>query len=307
MKHCSRLGITLLSCCAALALSHAQTPAPSSPGRPATPGVTLAIDTAFTGQTDFEARGTSAGGVSIHQYGARLSVPLRPVGQQWFPSVGLRYRHHQLDRDAGTPLPENLQALSLALNTYGALTPDWSLFASVSPGYANAGSGFTSRGFGVGVLALASRKFASDFSGGIGVRYDSLARGSTRILPIATLDWTPAPAWRAFIGFPRVGVSWRGSDALSAEFVADMDFGSFYVTDDPAPAGRNKPALNRTRLEYQAVRVGPAVTWRASPGFSTRLAAGFVPVLNAEYEQRNYKLKSDRAAGFASLELDWKF
>jgi hypothetical protein len=307
MNHRSRLGLILSYCGAALALAHAQAPAPSAPGRAGPPGITLAVDTAFTGHTAFEARGTSAGGASIHQYGAKLSVPLPPIDRQWFPSLGLRYRHHQLDRDAGTPLPEDLQALSLALSTYGALSPEWSLFASVSPGYANAGGGFTSRGLGVGVIALASRKFASDFSGGIGLRYDSLARGSTRILPIATLDWTPAPGWRAFVGFPRVGVSWRGRDTLSAEFVADMDFGSFYVTADPLPGGLGRPPLNRTRLEYQAVRVGPALTWRASPGFSTRLAAGIVPVLNAEYEQRNYKLKSDQTAGFASLELDWKF
>jgi hypothetical protein len=280
--------------------------APTS-GRPAASAVTVALDTAFTGNTDFEARGTRAGGISIHQFGARLSVPLAPVNQQWFPSIGLRYRQHRLDRDPGTPLPSDLKSLGLSLNAFGALSPEWSLFASVSPGYGNAGSGFNSRGLGVGVMALASRKFASDFSGGIGVRYDSLARGTTQVLPIATLDWTPAPGWRAFIGFPRTGASWRVNDALTADFVADMDFGTFYVTDDPLPAGLNKPALNRTRLEYQAVRVGPALTWRASPGFSTRIAAGFVPLLNAEYEQRNYKLKSDQTAGFVSLELDWKF
>jgi hypothetical protein len=86
-----------------------------------------------------------------------------------------------------------------------------------------------------------------------------------------------------------------------------MDFGSFQVNDDPLPAGRNKPALNRTRLEYKAVRVGPALKWEASPGLSARLGAGLVPFLEAEYEQRGYKLKSGGSAGFASLELEWKF
>lgn len=282
-------------------------PAQPAGGRPAAAQVGLTVESGLTGNTAFEARGAPAGGISVHQYGARLSVPLAPLGGQWRPNVSLRYRHHQLDRDPGTPLPEEFQSLNLSLGVFGPLSPDWSLFASVSPGYGNAGGGFTSRGLGVGVLAVATRKFNADFSGGFGLRYDSLARGSTRILPVATFDWTPAPGWRAFVGFPRTGASWRISDALTAEFVAEMDFGTYYVTDDPLPLGANKPPLNRTRLEYQAVRVGPALAWRAADGFQLRLAAGFVPVLNAEYEQRNYKLKSDDTAAFASLELEWRF
>ncbi len=276
-------------------------------GRAASPQVSLTVEGGLTGNTAFEARGAPAGGIAVQQYGARLSVPLAPLAGQWRPTVSLRYRHHQLDRDPGTPLPEEFQSLNLSLGVFGPLSPDWSLFASVSPGYGNAGGGFTSRGLGVGVLAVATRKFNADFSGGFGLRYDSLARGSTRILPVATFDWTPAPGWRAFVGFPRTGASWRASELLTLEFVAEMDFGTYYVTDDPLPLGAGKPPLNRTRLEYQAVRVGPALAWRAADGFQVRLAAGVVPVLNAEYEQRNYKLKSDDTAAFGSLELEWRF
>lgn len=295
---------------ALLAAGIASVPSPASaaaPGRPAGPAPTLVLDGAFTGDTDLEAGGAAAGGLSVTQFGARISLPLPPLDQRWFPSVGLRYRQHALDREPGTPLPDRLRSLSLSLGAQGRLTPDWSLFASVSPGFGNAGGGFDSHGFGVGVLAVATRRFSADFSGGIGLRYDSLARGSTRLLPVATLDWSPAPGWRAFLGFPRTGASWKIDDTLTAEFVADMDFGSYHLTADPAPAGSNQPALDRTRLEYKAVRLGPALTWQATPAWRTRLAVGLVPYLEAEYEARDYRLRSDGVAGFASLELDWKF
>lgn len=302
LRH-SLLRLALATCPGTGAALAAQPPA----GPPAAAPVALTLETGLTGHTAFEARGATAGGISVHQYAARLSVPLAPLAGHWRPTASLRYRHHELDRDPGTPLPEKLQSLSLGFGLAGPLAPDWSLFASVSPGIGSAGGGFTSRGFGLGVLAVATRRFDAGLSGGLGLRYDSLARGTTRILPVATLDWTPAPGWRAFIGFPRTGVSWRGHDTLTAEFVAEMDFGTFYVTDDPLPPGANRPPLDRTRLEYQAVRVGPALAWRAADGCQVRLAAGFVPVLNAEYEQRNYKLKSDATAAFASLELEWRF
>jgi len=296
----------LLLAAGAAFLSPAAVGASAPSGRPASARISLALESGFTGQTDLEARGAAAGGISIFQTSARINVPLPPLSAQWFPGVSLRYRHHRLDREAGTPLPGDLQSLSLGLNAYGVLSPDWTFIGTVSPGVAGAG-GLGSRGFGVGVMGIALRKFGPDLSAGFGLRYDSLARGSTRILPIATFDWAPAPGWKAFLGFPRTGASWRIDNSWSAEFTAEMDFGSFQMNDDPLPAGRNKPPLNRTRLEYKAVRVGPALKWEASPDLSARLGAGIVPFLEAEYEQRGYKLKSGGATGFASIELDWKF
>lgn len=271
------------------------------------PAVSLMINTAVTGHSDFSARGSAAGGFSVQQASARLSVPLPPLDRTWFPALGLDYRHVELDLDAGTPLPARWQSLGLSLSAVGNLAPDWKFFGSLKPDVSNAGGGFSSRGLGVGVIAIASRTFSKEFSAGFGFVYDSLARGSGRLIPVATFDWLPAAGWRVYLGYPRTGVSWQINPDLKAEFVAEADFGSTYVTDDPRPGGRNQPALNRTRLEYQAVRFGPALTWRFSPGFSARIAAGAVPVLNAEYHQRNYKLKSEDTVGFASLELDWKF
>ncbi len=282
-------------------------PAPTASGRPASSAVTLKVDTAYTGDTPFAARGTSAGSFSVAQFGAEIAVPLPPVGGNIFPILSLRYRDYSLDRDSVTPLPDRLKALSAAFTVFSKIDADWSLLASVSPGVHNAGSAFSSKGFGVGVLAIASRKFNPDFGAGFGFVYDSLSKGTGRIIPVATFNWTPAPAWRVTLGFPRTGVIYTFSPELDFEFTAEADFGSFYLTDDPLAAGRNKPALNRTRLEYQAVRVGPAIAWRASPTFSARASVGAVPVLNADYHQRNYRVKSERTAPYASAAVEWKF
>lgn len=303
--------LALVATFAALPLS-AQNPASSAPaptasGRPANSAVTLKFDTAYTGDTPFSARGASAGGFSVAQFGTEVAVPLPPVGGNLFPIVSLEYRHYSLSRDAGTPLPEQLQSLSAAFTVFSKLDADWSLLASVSPGVHNAGSGFTSKGFGVGVLAIASRKFTPEFGAGFGFVYDSLSKGTGRIIPVATFNWTPAPAWRVTLGFPRTGVIYTFSPELDFEFTAEADFGSFYVTDDPLPAGLNKPALNRTRLEYQSLRVGPAVAWRASPTLSARASVGVVPLLRADYHQRNYRATADRAAPYVSAAIDWKF
>lgn len=295
--------LTLVVGLGMVAVSSAQ---PARPGGPPPP-LSIMVDGAVTSRTDFTARGVSAGGVAVTQAGARLRYTLPAWDGRWQPTLGLDYQRYDLDLSAGTPLPDTLQRLRASFGVAGSLTPEWTFFGQISPSVANAGSGFSERGTGFGVIAIASRKFHSDVSAGFGLVYDSLARGTGRLLPVATVDWTPAPGWRAFVGFPRTGVSWQVNPTLKAEFVAEADFGSFYVNDDPSARIAGRPPLDRTRLEYQAVRVGPAVTWKANPGFQTRLAVGAVPVLNIDYHRRDYELKSDDTSAFASVELEWRF
>lgn len=72
----------------------------------------------------------------------------------------------------------------------------------MSPGVHNADSGFSSKGFGVGVIAIASRKFTPNFGAGFGFVYNSLSKGTGRMMPVATFNWTPAPAWRVSSASP---------------------------------------------------------------------------------------------------------
>jgi Domain of unknown function (DUF6268) len=292
------------------ALPPAQAQAPS--GRPPGIGLTLTVEAATTSQTDLTGRDRPAGGISVAQGGFKLSAPLPPLRDGWYPVVGLSYRHYELNRAANTPLPDQLKSLGAAFTLIALLPPDWTFIGSLSPRVANSGQGFSQHGLGYGALALASRKFNPNFSAGFGLIYDSLARGTGRMMPVATFEWKPAPAWRYSLGFPRTGVFWQWRQNLKFELSAEADFGSFYVADDPLtratiPAALAPPALNRTRLEYRSIRFGPGATWTLSPSLETRWAAGAVPLLNAEYRKRNYKLNSTGTTAFASLELVWKF
>jgi hypothetical protein len=276
-------------------------------GRPAVAQAALALDTAYTGDTSFEARGGSAGGASVTQFGVKLSVPVSLPVAGVAATAGVSYRDYTLDCDAFTPIPDRLKSLSVSLSAFRAPVNDWSYFGSLSLGAHEAGSGFSSHGLGVSVVGLANRALRPGLAAGIGFVYNSLSRRHGRILPVATIDWRPAPTWRAFLGFPRSGISWQAAPEVEVDFVVEADFGAFYVQDDPAPLRPNRPALNRTRLDYQALRVGPAVTWRATRAFTVRAAAGLVPMLDVEYRQRGYELEADGVTGFASLSGEVKF
>ena len=275
--------------------------APAS-GRPANALISLKLDAATTGHVSL-----IAGGFSVVQTSANLSLPLPPIGVGTYLSAGLNYHYHALTLDSSTPLPAQLQSLKASLTVVRIIDPAWTFIGSVSPGLHDAGTRFTSRGFGVGTLAVANRKFSNDFSAGFGAVYNSLSRDHGRVLPVASFEWQASPEWKIFLGFPRTGASWQMTDNLAVEFIAEADFGTYYVTTDPQPSLAKKPALNRTRLDYQAFRLGAAAAWRFSPHTSLRATLGAVPMLKADYHQRNYELKSERAAPFFSLALEQKF
>ena len=276
-------------------------PAPAR-GRPADALISLKLEAALTGHTPLR-----VGGFSVVQTSANLSLPLPPIGVGTYLIAGLNYQQHALTLDSSTPLPAQLQSLKASLTVIRIMDPAWTFIGNVSPGLHNAGTRFTSRGFGVGTLAIANRKFSSDFSAGFGAVYNSLSRDHGRVLPVASFEWQASPEWKIFLGFPRTGASWQMTDKLAVEFIAEADFGTYYVTADPQPSLTKKPALNRTRLDYQALRLGAAAAWRFSPQTSLRATLGAVPLLKADYHQRNYELKSERAAPFFSLALEQRF
>jgi hypothetical protein len=271
-------------------------------GRPANALISLKLEAATTGHVPLK-----VGGFSVVQARADLSLPLPPIGAGTYLIAGLNYQQHALTLDSSTPLPTQLQSLKASLTLIRIINPAWTFIGSVSPGLHNAGTRFTSRGFGVGTLAVANRKFSNDFSAGFGAVYNSLSREHGRALPVASFEWQASPEWKIFVGFPRSGASWQMTDDLAVEFIAEADFGTYYVTTDPQPSLAKKPALNRTRLDYQAFRLGAAAAWRFSPHTSLRATLGAVPMLKADYHQRNYELKSERAAPFFSLALEQKF
>jgi hypothetical protein len=266
---------------------------------------TLLVDGTVAGSTGFKVGSTRVGGTTADSARVSLTSPLPPFSPSAFATVGLTYTDYSFNPNPGTPLPENLHGLSADLGVVDRLDERWTLIGRVSPGFYNSGSGFSGHGFGVGVFAIADYQFSSTLRGGIG--YNSLGRGISRVLPIASLDWKPADRWDVSVGFPRTGVTYQLTPEWSIGGVAEFDGGAFYVNHDPAPQLLGKPALNNTRLDYLSVRLGAVTSYDLSRGFSIRLGLGAVVLRQADYYQRNYKLKSTGAAGYGSAAVRYRF
>lgn len=294
----------------ALFLALAASPALTAQPLPADGiGLTTTVTVGATGETKLKSGSTRYAAVSSTDFATAVSqsVTLSPAAELGF---GLAYSRTRFDlpkRAGVAPLPETLQSLTLELSYSHKFSDTWSGLAALSPGYHNAGSGLSAQGFGATVFALGIYQVNPTLTLAVGAGFDSLATGSNRVMPGAGIDWKFSPTWSFSLGYPKTGITWLASDALSLSLLAEGNFGTYYVEKDPLPAVAGRPGLADTHVEYNDTRLGLAVNWKVSPRFVVTATSGFVVDRSFDYDARKFKIKSDEGSGYASLGLTWIF
>lgn len=303
-------GLVLPALLLALAASPALTAQPLPTAATEGMGLTTTLTVGATGETKLKSGGTRYAAVSSTDVaaGVNQSVALSPAAEL---GVGLGYSRTRFDlpRGAGAaPLPETLQSLTLELSYSHKFTETWSGLAAVSPGFHQAGTGFSSESFGATVFALGIYQVNPTLTVAVGAGFDSLATGSNRVMPGAGIDWKPSATWNFSLGFPKTGITWHTSASFSVSLLAEGTFGTYYVEKDPSPAtAAGRPGLADTQVEYNDTRLGLSVNWKVSPRFVVTATSGFVLDRSFDYEARKFKVKSDEGTGYASLGLTWLF
>jgi hypothetical protein len=286
----------------------AQTPAAAAPADPGI-GLSYTVSASSTGKTKLKAGSVGAGEVSSGDFNTAInqSVTLaegRELG------VGVSYSRTSFDRSKGasaTPLPERVQSLALDFSYTQKFDAAWSGLLGVSPGLHNAGTGFSSKGFGTSVIALGIYQVNPTLSIAAGAGYDSLAHGRNQFAPGFGLEWKPTKEWNVSFGYPKTGITYLFSDSLSLGLVAEGAFGTYYVEKDPLPGAAGRPRLADTTLEYFDARLGLSANWKVSKQFVVTLSTGSTVERQFDYHERKYKLKSDGTAGYATLGLTFVF
>lgn len=291
-----RLAVPLL---AALAVA---APVSAQPGAAAD---TISVNTSlsYSGRTDLDRDGQPLGDVAItaFQFGADSSVVL---GERIRFGYGLDYAHFGLDRDAITPLPSELQSLSLPLSFATPFASGWMGRIMLRPGLYSRNLELSSDTFNVPIVALASYRASPTLSWTVGLRYD--AWSEYPLLPLAGVNWQFAPDWELSVGLPRTGVSWQFHPDAALRLGATFQGGSFYVRDDPRPAGSTQPFVGHTQLDYREIRVGAALDLFSRGPASLTLDAGVIVSQRFDYDRADVRIDGDSAA-YVSLAARFRF
>ncbi|MCS6244959.1 MAG: hypothetical protein H2172_14045 [Opitutus sp.] len=267
------------------------------------PGFSARAGATTTGKSDLKAGGS----VSSTAYDLGVSQTI-PFGEKVSFDVGLSYGEISLDQstpNARTPLPKELRSVSLDLGYSQEINDTWSLAAGISPGVHSAGSGFSSKGFGVNGYALATYNYSPhlSFSGGLSVN----SLGKDLIGPAFGVTWTINDQWSASVGYPTTAITYTLSKTWQFSMLADGTGGSYYVERDPLPGAAGRPSLKGSTLDYSEFRLGLSVNYQVSTSVGVTLASGVVVDQQFEYHDPHYKVKSDAGAGYASIAVNVAF
>lgn len=249
-------------------------------------------------------RGGRAGEVSVVRTGLHVSdgFPLAPSSVL---RLGVLAEQTNLDRPAGTALPETLRSLALEVGLNHSLSREWSLLVSARPGLHADTTTLSGDTLNLPLMAIASYAASRDLIWSFGARYDRFSEH--RFLPYAGFRWQFAPAWSFDLGYPRTGFTWRSSPQFSLGAYASMQGGSYRITRDPRPVAIALfPGLKDTYLDYREIRAGVGADIALGTNASLRADAGVVTDRKFEYVDRSFRLDGD-TAGFVTLALRLRF
>ncbi len=270
-------------------------------------GLSFRVSSSEIGKSKFKSANTRYNEASSKEFafGAAQEVSL---GAESALETRLQFNRTALNFEAGKssalPLPKRLQSIGLGLNYSRAFDPRWSAIVGTSLVSSHAGSGgFKSKGLGVDLLATAIHKSSPNLSFSGGAAFSSLARGTTRFIPVLGMNWTPGPQWTVAIGIPETGVTYRLSESFSLGLVATGQGGAYHVETDPLPGKAGGPDLSRTTLDYFAYGAALKAEWQANQGVGVSASVGRILGREFEYESRNLKLKADGSSLYCELGL----
>ena len=270
------------------------------------PQPTLKYESVYAGNTQLEANSVNVGEVAVTRHIASLNVPLKQLSSSTFPSFGLEYSGFYLDKSGDVPLSDELQSLSASLGVLQKLNERWTLISSVSPGLHNAGSSFSTKGFGFGVFALANYKVSETLTLGAGFVYDSLSE-SIPLMPIVGARWNFANGWEFTLAFPSTRVTYAASSKLKLRASLDLDVGSFHVENDPGTGAASQPSLRDTVLDYTAISTGIGADYVLTDDLTLSATLGYNFSRTANYDERDYEIEAKDGAPTARLGLTYTF
>ncbi len=238
--------------------------------------------------------------ISVRNYSWTLNQHLALDQHRRF-SVVLDYDRNEIDapNSVHVPLPERLQSLGASLRYFQIFNPQWMLSASVGAASSVTDTGLLSEGWGVRASSMGIYNKSRQFTFLFGLAFNSTSE-DLRIVPILGCDWRPAEKWSIAIGFPRTGVTYKFSKALSVNLALSGAGGAFYVKDDPRP-GIAPRSLADSRLQYLDLRLGFGCHWKINDTFRISGTVGQLLLRQIKYIDRDYKLRSSGTTPFLSL------
>jgi hypothetical protein len=197
---------------------------------------------------------------------------------------------------AGSPLPNDLQTISVSAGASYKVSDEWAVFGQISPRLETIDNldQVESQDFQLGGALGATYDPNQDLSLRFGLAINPGAIG-TPVLPVLGLRWHFAKPWTLNFGFPRTSLDYQLLPNLRLSPIeVGFEGGSFHTSKTYGDSvGMSQ--LDDRKLEYNEVRVGSGVDYAVMKNINVELTAGAVVYREFDFQDSGVSPKIDPA------------
>jgi hypothetical protein len=217
--------------------------------------------------------------------------------------AGVAYTRWDFGREAGNPLPANLQSIALPLSVMWRFSEGWQAFGEVSPGLY---SDFEN---------ISGKDFNAPFLGGVGYSINpnlqvfvALSVDGRRDMPVVGgpgVRWRLAEQWTLSLMLPRPQIQYRPTEDLMLFIGGELTGGAYHLN---AKYGRDHglAAMDDQIATYREIRVGAGARWGGSKGFYASLEGGWMIDRRFLLDDVHLQFNGDGAA-YVELALGYRY
>jgi hypothetical protein len=260
-------------------------------------------DTSYVGDASTNFGSGSYGDVSEERARAHLVVsPQYNDGPIY--RFGLAYQRYSFGLSKAAPLPDLLQTHNLILGLDFQLFNSWLIRVEADPGLYGDSRSLGFRDFNVPFLIGASYITGADLQWVLGLDVD--IDRQLPIIPAIGARWSFADNWviDAILPTPRLEYDW--SKALTLYIGGDADDGTFKV-DRGLGTTVGRPDLSGAIVEYDEIRVGAGLSWKALKGLTFELEGGYLPYREFDYHRADTHFTNANGAPYGQISLNAQF
>jgi hypothetical protein len=276
----------------------------STPQAPLTVNYELDSDASYVGAARTNFGNSIKGNVTEQQASARFVLGVQKDADSPIFRLGLAYERYNFGLSKAAPLPDALQAENLVVGMdFNAFT-SWLVRIEADPGFYNDARSDRFRNFNV-PFTLGGSYIASEevqWIVGLGIDFNR----QFPVIPAIGVRWVLSDSWVIDAVLPTPRLEYDYSKALTLYLGGDVDDGTYRMDSGLGRALGNK-RLSGSVVEYDEIRVGAGLSWKATKAFTFEVEGGYLPYREFDFHRADVHFSNDDGAAYGRISLNGQF
>jgi hypothetical protein len=275
----------------------------SAPAKTVTVSYEFEADYSYVGGARTRLGDDRTGDISEQSNAARLVIAPR-WGDGPIFRLGVDYQRYSFGLPENAPVPNTLQSLGAIVGIDFSLLDAWLVRIEAQPGVYSDFDDLSRGDWNVPFIAGASYIASADLQWIIGIGVDFNRRYP--VIPAVGVRWHFSDQWTLNAVLPRPRLEYALNKELTAYVGAEIKDATYRVGEH-SQSVRDLKRLNNAVVEYNEIRVGAGLAWKASSNFSFAIEGGYMPYREFNFHRADENFKTESGAAYGQVSLSASF